>query len=398
MLRKPCFSMANDGCQLPAWTGQAFAYLPHHPRGTALASSSYAQLKPPGMQTNAGLSTSGPAAALQEDRTGVWNGPAPVGSTGRTQNDAMTAATDAPQSEYLLLRSGAKLPLVGFGTYKVDNADSVRCAIAEGYRHIDCAAFYGNEETIGEGMADFINQGHRSDLFITSKVWNDAHRPKLVRASCERSIKDLGCEYLDLLLMHWPEAWEPESGMPGKPDHTVTIQQTWEAMEELVDSGLVRHLGVSNFSVKQVEELLECARIKPVANQVELHPFLPQRKLVGVCARKGVHCIAFSPLGHSDPGVINNDVLKEVAQELGRTSAQVCLKWNVQRGVPVIPRSQNPKNIKANIDGIFDWVLPRAAKAKLDTLDSGIRKVNAEWHDWGDVEEGGASKPSKVLA
>ncbi|KAL0025391.1 hypothetical protein WJX79_003513 [Trebouxia sp. C0005] len=390
--------MANDGCQLPAWTGQAFAYLPHHPRGTALASSSYAQLKPPGMQTNAGLSTSGPAAALQEDRTGVWNGPAPVGSTGRTQNDAMTAATDAPQSEYLLLRSGAKLPLVGFGTYKVDNADSVRCAIAEGYRHIDCAAFYGNEETIGEGMADFINQGHRSDLFITSKVWNDAHRPKLVRASCERSIKDLGCEYLDLLLMHWPEAWEPESGMPGKPDHTVTIQQTWEAMEELVDSGLVRHLGVSNFSVKQVEELLECARIKPVANQVELHPFLPQRKLVGVCARKGVHCIAFSPLGHSDPGVINNDVLKEVAQELGRTSAQVCLKWNVQRGVPVIPRSQNPKNIKANIDGIFDWVLPRAAKAKLDTLDSGIRKVNAEWHDWGDVEEGGASKPSKVLA
>ncbi|DBA80189.1 TPA: hypothetical protein ACH3X2_007656 [Trebouxia sp. C0005] len=368
MLRKPCFSMANDGCQLPAWTGQAFAYLPHHPRGTALASSSYAQLKPPGMQTNAGLSTSGPAAALQEDRTGVWNGPAPVGSTGRTQNDAMTAATDAPQSEYLLLRSGAKLPLVGFGTYKVDNADSVRCAIAEGYRHIDCAAFYGNEETIGEGMADFINQGHRSDLFITSKVWNDAHRPKLVRASCERSIKDLGCEYLDLLLMHWPEAWEPESGMPGKPDHTVTIQQTWEAMEELVDSGLVRHLGVSNFSVKQVEELLECARIKPVANQVELHPFLPQRKLVGVCARKGVHCIAFSPLGHSDPGVINNDVLKEVAQELGRTSAQVCLKWNVQRGVPVIPRSQNPKNIKANIDGIFDWVLPRAAKVRLHPM------------------------------
>lgn len=398
MLRNFCFSMANDGCQLPAWTGQAFAYLPHHPRGTALASQSYAQLKPQGMQTSAGLSTSGPAAALREDRTGVWNGPAPVGSTGRTQNGAMTAATAVPQSDFLLLRSGAKLPLVGFGTYKVDKADSVRCAIAEGYRHIDCASFYGNEETIGEGMAEFISHGHRSELFITSKIWNDAHRPKLVRASCEKSIKDLGCEYLDLLLMHWPEAWEPDSGMPGKPDDTVTIQQTWEAMEELVDRGLVKHLGVSNFSVKQVEELLECARIKPVANQVELHPFLPQRKLVGVCARKGVHCIAFSPLGHSDPGVINDEVMKEVAQELGRTSAQVCLKWNVQRGVPVIPRSQNPKNIKANIDGIFDWVLPRAAKAKLDTLDSGIRKVTNEWHDWGDVEEGGASKPSKVLA
>lgn len=395
MLSKSCLSMANDGCQLPPWTGQAFAYLPHHPRGPALSSQSYAQQRPQGSQTAHAMNTSGSATPAQ-DRTGVWNGPAPTGGTGRTQNSAGLAP--APQSDSLLLPSGARMPLVGFGTYKVDKPESVRSAIAEGYRHIDCASFYGNEETIGEGMADFFSKGHRDELFVTSKVWNDAHRPKLVRKSCEKTIQDLQCQYLDLLLMHWPEAWEPNSGMPGTPDDTVSIQETWEAMEQLVDDGLAKHIGVSNFSVKQIEEVLEYARIKPVANQVELHPFLAQRKLVGVCARKGVNCIAFSPLGHSDPGVINNGVLKEVAEELGKTPAQVCLKWNVQRGVAVIPRSQNPKNIKANIEGIFDWVLPREAKAKLDTLDSGFRTVDNDWHDWGNVEEGGASKPSKALA
>ncbi|KAL3155073.1 hypothetical protein ABBQ38_011137 [Trebouxia sp. C0009 RCD-2024] len=340
-------------------------------------------------------SASVPAAMLREDRTGVWNGPAPAGSMGRTQNGAMTAP---PQSESTLLPGGTRMPLIGFGTYKVDKAESVRTAITKGYRLIDCAAYYKNEETVGQGMAEFIRDGHREELFIISKIWNTAHRPQLARESCEKTLKDLGCKYLDLMLMHWPDAWQPGSGDPGTPDESVTIQQTWEAMEKMVDDGLVKHLGVSNFSLTQVEGLLQHARIKPVANQIELHPFLAQRKLVGVCARKGVQCIAYSPLGHADATVLNHEVIQQVAQDLGRTPAQVCLKWNVQRGVTVIPRSQNPKNIKANIDGLFNWVLPREAKAKLDTLDVGSRKVSPKWHDWGNVEEGGATKPSIALA
>jgi alcohol dehydrogenase (NADP+) len=290
------------------------------------------------------------------------------------------------------------MPLIGFGTYKVSKVDSIGSALEAGYRHFDCASVYGNEALVGEGLHPFISGGKRSELFITSKVWNDAHRPDALRASCEKSIADLQCQYLDLYLMHWPDAWEPGSGTPGKPDTTVSIQQTWQAMESLVDAGLVKHIGVSNFSLKQVEEVLEHARIKPVVNQIELHPLLAQRKLVGVCFRKGVHSVAFSPLGHSAPDLLQNEVVQQVAKQVGKTPAQVCLKWNIQRGVAVIPRSQNPENIRANLEGMFDWALPEDVKAQLDALDCGKRTVNNDWHDWGNPEEGGATKPSSTWA
>lgn len=287
------------------------------------------------------------------------------------------------------------MPLLGLGTYKLESADAVRTALALGYRHIDCAPIYGNEALIGQGLVEFLSQeGGRDQLWITSKVWNDAHRPEAVRASAQKTIGDLGCGYLDLLLVHWPESWLPGTE---DPDTEVTIQETWAAFEALVDEGLVRHIGVSNFSLSQVEEVLNFARIAPVLNQIELHPLLAQRKLVGVCARKGVRCVGYSPLGHSKTDLLEHPEVVRIASEVGKSPAQVLLRWNIQRGVAVVPKSGSEPHLRDNIHGLFEWRLSWDQKAALDVLDEGRRFVSMAWHKWAEDEEGGAVKPSKVL-
>lgn len=295
-----------------------------------------------------------------------------------------------------MLPGGARMPLIGLGTYKLDSPDAVRAALSAGYRHIDCASVYGNEAVVGDGLKDYLASGSdaRASLWITSKVWNDAHRPAATRASVERSIADLGCGYLDLVLVHWPHAW-----VPGRQDEDtcVTLKETWGALECLVNEGLVRYLGVSNFGLTQLEGLLGWAKIKPVVNQVELHPLLPQRKLVGVCARWGVNCVAYSPLGHSKSDLLEHPEVLKVAEEVGRTAAQVLLRWNAQRGVAVIPKAGSAPHLEENIAGLFTWRLNWNQKAALDALDEGRRFVAPEWHRWEDEEEGGATKPSKVL-
>jgi len=289
------------------------------------------------------------------------------------------------------------MPLLGLGTYKLERAEAVTAALSAGYRHIDCATVYGNQKLVGEGLRAYLGQEGslpRDQLWITTKIWNDAHRPEAVRASAEGSIADLGCGYLDLLLVHWPHAWKPGTE---EEDTGVTMQETWAAMEALVDAGLVRYLGVSNFSLSQVEDLLSWARIKPVVNQVELHPLLAQRKLVGVCTRKGVRCVGYSPLGHSKTDLLEHPEVVAVAKDVGRSPAQVLLRWNVQRGVGVIPKAGSEGHMRENADGLFTWRLTWDQKAALDRLDEGRRFVQMSWHKWEDVEEGGAVKPSKVL-
>jgi len=291
------------------------------------------------------------------------------------------------------------MPLIGLGTYKLDAADAVHAALSLGYRHIDCARIYGNEALVGEGLRNFLSTDpniSRGSLWITSKVWNDSHRPDAVRASAASSIADLGCEYLDLLLIHWPEAWKPGSE---DPDEGVTLRETWEAMEGLVDAGMVRHLGVSNFSLAQLEQILSWARIKPAVNQVELHPLLAQRKLVGVCGRMGVRCVGYSPLGHGKEDVLSHPVIAAVAKETGRTPAQVVLRWNVQRGVGVIPKTSSDIRLKENLEDLFSWRLTWDQKAAIDRIDRMMDKrlVSPEWHTWDDPEVGGAVKPSRVL-
>lgn len=292
------------------------------------------------------------------------------------------------------------MPLMGFGTYKIDSAESIVNALAAGYRHFDCASGYANQDIIGQGLKDFLKSSPdaRSQLFMTSKLWNNAHQPQLVRPEVEKTIADLGCGYLDLLLVHWPVSFKPGTDFPNyELDTEVSLKDTWAAMEELVDAGLVRHLGVSNFGVKLVEEFLGFARIKPIVNQVELHPFLPQRKLVGVCLRKGVHCVAYAPLGHSINDMLEHPGVVEVAKETGKTPGQVLLKWGVQRGMPVIPKASSKKHIAENIQGLFDWRLTWDQKSKLDALECGKRFAQPPWAQWENSDEGGALKPSTVL-
>eukprot|EP00775_Hariotina_reticulata_P007634 gene7634-7836_t len=282
----------------------------------------------------------------------------------------------------------------------VDRVPSTAAAAA--VRHFDCAAYYGNEAVIGAGLAEFISAGRRSELFITSKVWNTHHKPDDARASVLQTLKDLGLQQLDLLLVHWPEAWLPGSEVFGEvhPDTSVTLLDTWHGLEALVDEGLVAALGLSNCSLAQVEEVLAAAKHKPVCNQVELHPLCAQRKLVGVSYRKGVVSVAHTCLGGQREGedLRSNPVVASVAAETGKTVAQVLLKYNMQRGVPVIPKATSEEHLAENIADMFNWRLSNQQKVLLDTLDCGKRFIDHPWKDWGDVEEGGVAKPSRVLA
>ncbi|KXZ51511.1 hypothetical protein GPECTOR_12g474 [Gonium pectorale] len=338
--------------------------------------------------------------------TGTWNGPAPTGMRG-VANQAAAASGPVREPETVRLSNGVRLPLIGLGTAAIKDPAAIKAALELGYRHIDCAWFYGNEEVVGDGLADFIASGRRDELFVVSKVWNTHHRPEAVRRSVDESLSKLRCGHLDLLLMHWPEAWTPESSFEAPVEDTgVTIAETWAAMEALVDEGRVKALGVSNFSLKQVEALLATCRIRPVVNQVELHPLCPQRKLVGVLFRHGVQCVAYSPLGGQSlvkPNtLLNSPLVEKIAKEVGKSPAQLLLKWNIQRGVPIIAKSSSPDRLAENLSGMYDWKLSYEHKAALDELVAAAggkeeRFIDFPWKAWADPEEGGVAKPSKVM-
>ncbi|KAI8927617.1 NADP-dependent oxidoreductase domain-containing protein [Entophlyctis helioformis] len=258
------------------------------------------------------------------------------------------------------LRTGAVTPAVGLGTWRsskpTEATTAVSHAIRAGYRHIDCALCYENEHEVGQGIID--GGVPREQLFITSKLWNTFHRPEHVPTGIAQTLKDLGTDYLDLYLMHWPVAHvnrgdgNSERDASGKPlvDTEVTIEQTWRAMEKLVDEGKTRAIGVSNFNIRNLKELLAYARIKPAVNQVELHPYLPQNELLEFCKANDILVTAYSPLG-STPGpgsVLNDTTIAEIATRLGKTPAQVLISWAVQRGT---------QRITSNFQ---DFVLPDA--------------------------------------
>ena len=407
--------MASDGCQPVGWKGgsSAFPHLMHHPGGLASdvagAHGDSYHAEKLRTQDGHGGSHGGDSSSLHDKRrgnVGTWDGPAPKG-----HGIAPRHAQDNPEipdgcvklvrePDSVVLRGGVRMPLVGLGTFRMTDAGDVKKALELGYRHLDCARIYGNEDMVGEGLKDYLatDASARSSLWITSKVWNDAHRPAEMLKSVEATLGDLGCGYLDLLLIHWPDAWVP--GGQEEPDTTVTIKETYLAMEKLVDDGRVKFLGVSNFSLAQVEDVLSWCTHKPVVNQIELHPMLPQRKLVGVMLRKGVHSVAYSPLGHGvSKELLEHPVVTKVAQETGKSNAQVLLKWNVQRGVAVIPKATGEAHLRDNLEGLFDWKLTWDQKSALDELEktSPKRFVDPSFHTWPDAEEGGATKPSLVF-
>eukprot|EP00842_Homolaphlyctis_polyrhiza_P000999 jgi/Hompol1/18/HPOL_002707-RA len=267
------------------------------------------------------------------------------------------------------LNTGATTPAFGLGTWRSKPGqveEAVSHALKTGYTHIDCAWCYMNENEVGEGIRK--SGVPRSQIFITSKLWNTFHRPEHVRVGFTETITNLGVDSLDLYLMHWPIAHEnrgdgnsvidPATGV-SKIDDTVTIEQTWREMEKLYDEGKAKAIGVSNFNIRKLKELLAVARIKPAVNQVELHPYLPQNELVEFCKKEGILVTAYSPLG-STPGpdsVLNDPVVLDVAQRNGKTPAQVLVSWAIQRGTQVIPKTVTPERIVENFQ---DFVLSDA--------------------------------------
>ncbi|GIW99798.1 MAG: aldehyde reductase [Pirellulaceae bacterium] len=306
------------------------------------------------------------------------------------------------ENSWLQVGSNGRLPTVGLGLWKIpedDAADVVYQAIAMGYRHLDSACDYGNERQVGEGIRRALEEGicTRQQLWVTSKLWNTYHRGEHVRPAVERTLRDLGLEYLDLYLIHFPIAlryvpmeqryppgWvynpdQPDARMEPDP---VPLQETWQAMEALQRSGMVRHIGVSNFNCSLLQDLLSYAEIKPAVLQVESHPYLAQPRLLRFCQEQGIAFTAFSPLGAGSyvplgmaaPGdsVLQEPVIGKIAQELGKTPAQVVLRWGVQRGTAVIPKSVHEARLRENLN-LFDFKLIDEQMEAISALDRNRR-------------------------
>ncbi|KAJ8971640.1 hypothetical protein NQ314_000603 [Rhamnusium bicolor] len=285
------------------------------------------------------------------------------------------------------LNNGLEIPAFGLGTWKSKAGEveqAVKDAIDIGYRHIDCAHVYGNEKEVGTALKEKFAEGviKREDIFITSKLWNTYHRPDLVEKALRLTLQDLGLEYLDLYLIHWPHAYKEEGeNFPfdanGKIQFSdVDYVDTWNALEKCVNKGLTKSIGVSNFNKRQLERVLEISTIKPVVNQVECHPYLNQRKLIEFCRSKGIVITGYSPLGSPDrpwakpeePQLLEDPKLKELAVKYKKTPAQIVLRYQVDRGVVAIPKSVTKSRIQQNFD-IFDFSLTADDVAYLDTFD-----------------------------
>ncbi|XP_029366609.1 aldo-keto reductase family 1 member A1-A [Echeneis naucrates] len=311
---------------------------------------------------------------------------------------------------FVTLSSGQKMPMVGLGTWKSAPGQvkqAVLAAIDCGYRHIDCAAAYGNEQEVGEALALRVGPGKdllREELFVTSKLWNTKHDPEDVEEACRTSLAHLGLTYLDLYLMHWPMAFQRgKELMPRWEDGSIRYsdthyRHTWTAMEKLVDKGLVKSIGLSNFNARQTDDIISVARHKPVINQVECHPFLSQADLLSHCRSVAVCVTAYSPLGSGDrpwassdePSVLNDPQLGAIAQRYQKTAAQVIVRWHVQRGVVCIPKSVMPSRIQQNLQ-VFDFSLSEDDMKLIESLNRNKRFIvpSIERHGkkvWRDAE------------
>jgi len=290
----------------------------------------------------------------------------------------------------ITLNNGKTIPVLGYGTWNLAPdaaANATEEAIKSGYRHIDCAMIYGNEKEVGEGIKRAIDAGivTRGELFITSKLWNTDHAPDDVAVACRKTLQDLGIEYLDLYLVHWAVAFEHGDDTEPLDNNgvakfaPVSLQQTWHAMEKLVDEGLVRSIGVANYTAPMLLDLLTYANTKPVMNQIELHPYHTQDHLVRFCQSQGIAVTAYSPFGSIGAAILDDPVVQKLAKEYGRTPAQVALRWAVQRGTIVIPKSANKTRIAENI-AISDFELSAADMDALNALDQ--RKIFVNPNKW----------------
>lgn len=322
-------------------------------------------------------------------------------------------------AHHFVLNTGAHIPAVGLGTWQTGGdvcRAAVNTALEVGYRHIDCAHLYGNEVEVGQALSEALSGGlrglKREDLFITSKLLLATSAPKRIDAAIQVSLKNLKLTYLDLYLVHWPvsahmgDATDPPY-QQGKP--SLRIKEAWQAMESLVEKGLVRAIGVSNFNILQLEELLSFAKITPAVNQMELHPFWRQDELVKFCQSENIHVSAHAPLGvpgsnlrnmqddasggehellspslpivftRSPSGhapLLKMSSVEVISERLNKTTAQVILRWGIQRGTSVLPRSLHPDRIRSNFD-ILSWSLSEEDWNEINCLSPQLRLIDS---------------------
>ncbi|OAJ73638.1 glyoxal reductase [Brevibacillus sp. SKDU10] len=260
------------------------------------------------------------------------------------------------------LHNGIKMPWFGIGVFKVEEGSelvaAVKSAIKHGYRSIDTAAIYGNETSVGQAIHESMQEENisREDLFVTSKVWNADLGYEATLAAFETSLNKLGLEYLDLYLIHWP--------VEGK------YKEAWRALEKLYKDGRVKAIGVSNFQIHHLEDLMGEAEIKPMINQVEFHPYLTQKELITFCRTHDIQMEAWSPLMQGQ--LLDNPVLQEIADKHGKTVAQVILRWDLQHGVVTIPKSTKEHRIVENAS-VFDFELTQEEMDRIDSLNQNHR-------------------------
>lgn len=275
----------------------------------------------------------------------------------------MIESSDIRMTRMPLNNGAGRMPALGFGTLIPDAAltkTATKDALDAGFRHFDCAERYRNEREVGEALqAGLASNGiARENIFVTTKLWNSNHRPERVKPAFEASLERLRLKYLDLYLIHTPYAFQPGDDQDPRDqngkilyDTGVTLLDTWRAMENLVDHGRCRAIGLSDIGLKELLPIYESARIKPAVVQVESHPYLPETELLEFCKEKGIVFLAFAPLGHGmRPGLLEDPIISAIAARVGKTPAQVLLAWAVQRGTALLTTPKTADRARENFD------------------------------------------------
>lgn len=289
---------------------------------------------------------------------------------------------------------------IGLGTWKSKPGEvgaAVESAIQMGYRHIDCAAIYMNEPEIGQAIQNCIKKGivKREELWITSKLWNNAHGQDEVVPALKKTLTDLRLDYLDLYIIHWPVAIKNNVVNATQPDEYIPleklpVEQTWKGMENSLELGLTKHIGVSNFSKKKLIDLLSKCKIKPEVNQIELHPYLQQNEMMEFCKNNDIFLTAYSPLGSGDrsatlrqpdePNLLKDNVIKEIANKHQASVAQILIAWHVHRGTAVIPKSIHPNRQKENLEA-NNILLDEEDMNRIGRLDKHYRYITGKFFE-----------------
>ena len=280
-----------------------------------------------------------------------------------SKNEHMIEPDNLRYTKLALGNGSGAIPALGFGTLIPDpiaTKNATKAALEAGFRALDTAERYQTEKEVGEAIKEVFKAGNikREDVFVATKLWNTNHRPERVKPAFEASLKRLQLDYLDLYLIHTPFPFQPGDQQDPRDangnviyDRGVTLLDTWRALEELVDEGKCKAIGLSDIGLERVKEIFEAATIKPAVVHVESHPYLPEWELLDYCRNNGIVLQAFAPLGHSsEPNLLADSVITTIANRIGKTQAQVVLAWAIQRGTALLTTSKTPRRIKENFD------------------------------------------------